>query len=156
MSLQNLKVWSFPRLTCRRSMVFFWAGIVFGNSLRSQYIGEKFVYLQQAVKNKTAKQIIEGLSNSSEYYKDAVQFRKDRYNQPCLIHQAHVRMIVEAPALKEGLGCEIHKLHDNIQQHLCALTSWRGIIWILLHFSCRAQVWHPNYGCETATHPGLH
>jgi len=41
----------------------------------------------------------------------------------CLCHQAHVRMIVDAPALKDGSGKELRRLHDVVQQHLRALKS---------------------------------
>ena len=37
-----------------------------------------------------------------------------------LIHQAHVKAILEATALKDGTRKEICKLHDIIQQHLRA------------------------------------
>ena len=32
-------------------------------------------------------------------------------------------MILEAPSLKDGTGCEIRRLHDTVQQHLQALKS---------------------------------
>jgi len=84
---------------------------------------EKLVYLQHALKGGTAKQAIEGLSRSGDHYAEAVQCLKDRYNHPCLIHEAHVRMIVDAPALKDGSGKELRRLHDVVQQHLRALRS---------------------------------
>ena len=40
---------------------------------------------------------------------------------PCLTHQMHVWMILEATPLKEGSGRELHCLHDTVQQHLRAL-----------------------------------
>ena len=65
---------------------------------------EKLVYLQQSLKGGSAKNAIEGLSRSSEYYTEAIGCLKSRYNRPRLIHKAHVRMILEAPSLKEGTG----------------------------------------------------
>ena len=50
-------------------------------------------------------------------------YKQARYNRPRLIHQAHVRMIVEAPSLKDGHGKELRKLHYIIQQHLRALKA---------------------------------
>ena len=85
---------------------------------------EKLVYLQHALKGGAAKQAIEGLSSSSEHYTEAIQCLKDRYSGPRLIHQAHVRMIVEAAPLKDGTGRELRKLHDHVQQHLRALRSF--------------------------------
>lgn len=84
---------------------------------------EKLVYLQHSLKGGSAKQAIEGLSKSGEHYVEAVQCLKDRYNRPRLIHQAHVRSIVDTPSLKEGAGKELRQLHDVVQQHLRALKS---------------------------------
>lgn len=84
---------------------------------------EKLVYLQQSLKGGSAKGTIEGLSRSSENYAEAVKCLQARYDRPCLIHKAHVRMILEAPSLKEGSGRELRRLHDVVQQHLRALKS---------------------------------
>ena len=45
------------------------------------------------------------------------------YDRPRLIHQTHVHLISEAPALKDGSGKELCCLHDIAQQHLCALKA---------------------------------
>ena len=84
---------------------------------------EKLVYLQQALKGGTAKNAIEGLSRSSDNYDEAIQCLKARYDRPRLIHQAHVKAILEAAPLKDGTGREIRKLHDTVLQHLRALKS---------------------------------
>ena len=84
---------------------------------------EKLVYLQQALKGGSAKSSIEGLSRTGENYGDAIQCLKKRYDRPRLIHQAHVKCILEAPPLKEGNGKEIRKLHDCVTQHLRALKA---------------------------------
>ena len=84
---------------------------------------EKLVYLQHALKDGSAKHTIEGLSRSGEYYAEAVECLKSRYDRPRLIHQTHVRMILEAPSLKEGTGKELRRLHDTVQQHLRALKA---------------------------------
>lgn len=84
---------------------------------------EKLVYLQHAFKDGTAKRVIEGLSRSGEHYTEAIKSLKSRYDRPRLIHQTHVRMIVEAPSLKDGSGKELRRLHDTIQQHLRALKA---------------------------------
>ena len=68
---------------------------------------EKFVYLQQAVKNGSAKNAIEGLSRSGDHYREAVECLLSRYNHPRLIHQAHVRVIMDAPSLKDDSGKEL-------------------------------------------------
>ena len=84
---------------------------------------EKLVYLQHSLKNGSAKSVIEGLSRSGEYYAEAIECLRSRYNRPRLIHQTHVRMILEAPPLKDGSGKELRHLHDTVQQHLRALKA---------------------------------
>ena len=81
---------------------------------------EKMVYLQQSLKGGSAKGAIEGLSRSGEYYLEAV---KSLQLRPRLIHQAHVRVILEAPPLREGNGKELRRLHDTVQQHLRAVKA---------------------------------
>ena len=84
---------------------------------------ENLVYLQNSIKDKTAKGLIEGLTRSSEHYDEAVKCLLSRYDRPRVIHQAHVRRIVDAPPLKEGTGKEIRQLHDLVVQHLRALKA---------------------------------
>ena len=48
---------------------------------------------------------------------------KTRYDRPRLIHQAHVRKIIEIPSLKDGSEKELRRLHDTAQQHLRALKA---------------------------------
>ena len=68
---------------------------------------EKLVYLQHALKDGSAKRVIEGLSRSGEHYTEAIECLTLRYDRPRLIHQTHVKMILEAPPLKEGTGKEL-------------------------------------------------
>ena len=84
---------------------------------------EKLVYLQHALKDVSAKHVIEGLSRSGEHYTEAVKCLTSRYDRPRLIHQTHVKMILEAPSLKKGTGKELRRLHNTVQQHLCALKA---------------------------------
>lgn len=84
---------------------------------------EKLVYLQQSLKGGSAKSVIEGLSRTGDHYDETIESLKTRYNRPRLIHQGHVRIILETPSLKEGSGRELHRLHDAVQQHLRALKS---------------------------------
>lgn len=84
---------------------------------------EKMVYLQNALKDNTARRTIEGLTKSGENYKEAVRCLKTRYNRPCMVHQTHVRRIVDAPSLKDGTDKELRALHDTVVQHLRALKA---------------------------------
>ena len=47
------------------------------------------------------------------------------YDWPRLIHQAHIRPILEAPSLKNGSGQELHHLHDVMKQHVRALKAMK-------------------------------
>ena len=84
---------------------------------------EKLAYLRHSLKDGSAKNTIEGLSRSGDHYSEAVECLRDRYNRPKLIHQAHVKKIVEIQPLKEGSGRELRRLHDVAQQHLRALKT---------------------------------
>ena len=58
------------------------------------------MHLQNAIKDKTAKGLIAGLTKSRDHYDEAVKCLQERYDHPCRIHQTHVRRIVEATPLK--------------------------------------------------------
>ena len=84
---------------------------------------EKMVYLQNALKDNMARCTIEGLTKSGEHYEEAVRCLQTHYDRPRMIHQAHVRRIIDAPSLKDGTGKELQILHDTVVQHLRALTA---------------------------------
>lgn len=84
---------------------------------------EKLIYLQEAIKEGSARAAIEGLSRSGDQYHEAVDCLKARYNRPRITHRAHVRSIMDASPLKDGSGKELRKLHDLLQQHLRALKT---------------------------------
>ena len=65
---------------------------------------EKLVYLQNALKDGAAKGVIEGLLR---FYSEAIGSLHARYDRPRLLHQTHVKMIMDAPALKDGNGKEL-------------------------------------------------
>ena len=84
---------------------------------------EKLAYLRHALKGGSANSSVEGLSRSGDQYAEAVKCLQGRYNRPKLIHQAHVKKIVDIPALKDGTGRELRRLHDTAQQHIRALKA---------------------------------
>ena len=84
---------------------------------------DKLAYLQHALKDGTAKYTIEGLAQSSGSYKEAIDCLQKRYDRPRLIHQAHVRAIIDAAPLKDGHGRELRRMHDVVNQHLRALKT---------------------------------
>ena len=56
---------------------------------------EKLVYLRHLLKDGSAKNVIEGLLRSGEYYAETIESLKTRYDRPHFIHQTRVRMIIE-------------------------------------------------------------
>ena len=86
-------------------------------------LSEKLTYLKHAVKDGAAKHVVEGLSASGNQYEEAIDCLCKRYDRPRLLHQTHVRAIVDAPSLKDGSGKELRRLHDTANQHLRALKA---------------------------------
>ena len=84
---------------------------------------DKLAYLQHALRDGTAKTAIEGLSQSAGSYNEAIECLQKRYDRPRLIHQAHVRAIIDAAPLNDGHGRELRRLHDVANQHLRALKA---------------------------------
>ena len=122
---QMSMVSSFPNWMCLPSMAAFSTGRPFGSSsasLSSLIDSDKLAYCH-ALKGGSAKSVIEGLSRSGDHYNEAVTCLKSRYDRPRLIHQAHVRKILETPNLKDGSGRELCRLRDAAQQHLRALKA---------------------------------
>lgn len=77
--------------------------------------------MQQALTGGSVTNSIEGLSCTGDNYEEATQCLKASYDRSWLIHQAHVKTVSDTQPLKEGTVKEIHKLHDTVLQHLCAL-----------------------------------
>ena len=86
---------------------------------------EKLAYLRDALKDGSAKLVIQGLSQTEGNYSEAIKCLQERYDRPRLIHQAHVRAILEAPPLKDGSAKELRRLHDTLNQHLHALKAMK-------------------------------
>ena len=93
------------------------------HSQKSLSDAEKLIYLRSSVNEGSAKHAIEGLSRTGECYEEAIECLKMRYDRPRLIHQAHVKKIIEAQCLRDGSGKELRRLHDMVQQHLKALKA---------------------------------
>ena len=72
----------------------------------------KLVYLHHSLKDGTGNKVIEDLSRSGDHYAEAIMCLKFRYDHPRLIHQTHVKKIVEISPLK-GSGKELCYLHDT-------------------------------------------
>ena len=72
-------------------------------------------------KGRACRTSYQGLAQTADTYKETISCPQSRYDQPRLIHQAHVRAILEAAPLKNGSGEEICRLHDVANKHVCAL-----------------------------------
>ena len=87
---------------------------------------QKLAYLRDAVESGPAKKVIQGLAHSAGSYQEAIECLQQRYHRPRLIHQKHVKSIVEVPAVKSGTGKELRQLHDIVSQHLRSLKNIKG------------------------------
>ena len=68
---------------------------------------EKLTYLTQALKDGPGRHVIGGLSQTEKNYEEAIKCLQERYDQPRLIYQAHVRAFIDTPSLKDGNGREL-------------------------------------------------
>jgi len=82
---------------------------------------EKLMYLQNAIKDKTANSLIAGLTKSSDHYDELSMSATKHTTDHVKIHCTHVSHIVEAPPLKDGSGKKIRARHDVVIQHLKAM-----------------------------------
>ena len=79
----------------------------FGVSIHSRPVlsdAEKLVYLKDALKDGPTEYVIQGLAQNAGTYDETIECLVNQYDRPRLIHQAHVRAIMDAPSLKKGNG----------------------------------------------------
>ena len=97
---------------------------VFHNSIIDWTIHE-LAYLRQALKHGPAKSVIEGMSGSRNGHTEVIESLQKCYDQPRVLHRAHVQAIVEAPVLNKGNGKNLRRMHDICSQHLWALKAMK-------------------------------
>ena len=61
--------------------------------------------------------MMQGLTRTSKSYKDAIKCLKEQYDQPWLVHEEHVRNIVDAVPVKNSSDKELRRLYDATIQH---------------------------------------
>ena len=61
---------------------------------------EKLVYLKNSLNDGPARQVIEGLTQTSGNYLEEITCLQNHYDCPRLIHQAHVRAVIETHSVK--------------------------------------------------------
>ena len=81
------------------------------------------MYLQEALKNKPAKFVIQGLTPTSESYEEAVKCLRERYDCPRLVQEEHISSIVDTFHEKNGSNKAIRHLNDAASQHYRALKQ---------------------------------
>ena len=65
------------------------------------------MYLQDALKDGPAKFIIQGLTQTSESYEEAIKCLKERHDRPRLVQEKHIRSIVDVVPVKNGSDKEL-------------------------------------------------
>ena len=84
---------------------------------------EKLTYLQDAHKDGPARFVIDGLTQTSESYQEAIRCLQERYDRPRLVQEEHIRSIVDAAPVKNGSDKELRRLYDCAIQHYRALKA---------------------------------
>ena len=106
----------------------FWEQYVVSIHDRTQLSpSEKLAYLKHAVQDGSARHVVEGLSGSGDHYAEAVDCLRKRYDRPRLIHQAHVRAIVDASPVKDGSGRELRTSFARHGESTYASTQVDGL-----------------------------
>ena len=100
---------------------------------------EKLTCLRQAIKNGPARHLIGGLAQTAKNYEETFKCLHERHDRPCLIHQTHVRAIIDAPSLKDGNGRELRRLNNTVNQHMRAIKAMDYSPWTLSRLSWRAN-----------------
>ena len=82
---------------------------------------DKLTYFKDALKDSLARNIVIGLTQTAESYGEEIKCLQERYDRPCVVHQAHVWKIQEANPMKSDNGQELCCLYDLVSQHTGAL-----------------------------------
>ena len=72
------------------------------------------MYLQDALKDGSARFLIEGLTRTSESYEEAIKWLKERYNCPCFSREEHICSIVDEAPIKNGSDKEIRCFYNAV------------------------------------------
>ena len=72
---------------------------------------ENLAYLRDALRDGPTRHVVEGLSQDTDYYKEAIGCLQRRYDRSGLIHQAHVRVIYEALSSASYIAWMMWPLH---------------------------------------------
>ena len=84
---------------------------------------EKLMYLQEALNHGPARFVIQGLTQTSESYEEAIKCLRDRYDHRNLVQEEHIHSIVDALSVKNSSEKKIRCLYDPTAQHYRALKA---------------------------------
>ena len=81
------------------------------------------MYLQHALQDGRAKSATQGLTQTSEIYKEAIKCLKERYYRPRLVQEDHIRSIADSVPERNGSDKELRRLYDAATQYYRALKA---------------------------------
>ena len=106
----------------------------------------KLTHLQDALKDGLARFVLQGLPRTSESYEEAIKCLKERYDPPRLVHEEHIRSIVDAVPVKNGSNKELRRLCDAATQHYRVLKaakndSFDRVLTVILQQKLDEKTW---------------
>lgn len=95
------------------------------------------MYLQDSFKGGSARFVIEGLTWTSESYKETIKCLKEHYDQPRLEQEEHICSIVYVVPVKSSSGKEVCRLYVAATQHYEVLkaaknNSFEAVLTVIL------------------------
>lgn len=102
---------------------------------------QKFHYLKSSLTG-AAGDVVKTIPITDNNYTQAYQKLVERYENPGLIIQSHIRALFDAPKVQEAFASQLHKLHHHVIIHVRALEplnqpidSWDA--WLVTLLCCR-------------------
>ena len=84
---------------------------------------DKLMHFQDALKDGPARFVIEGLTQTSKIYEEAIKCLKEWYNCPHLVEEEHIHSIVDVVPIKNGSNKELCRFYDAETPHCRALEA---------------------------------
>ena len=83
----------------------------------------KLMYLQDILKDRPARFVIQRFTQTSESYEKAIKYLRECYDCPWLVQEEHICSIMDAAPVKSSSDKELHRLYDAATQHYRALNA---------------------------------
>ena len=84
------------------------------------------MYLQVALKDVLARFVMQGLTQMSKSYEEAIKWWKEWYDQPQLVQEDRILRIMDAVHIKNGSDKELRSLYGAATQHYWALKTTKN------------------------------